>query len=131
MRVMLDTSAYSAFMRGHDAMIRIVQQVDEIFLCPVILGELLAGFFRGNQKKKNEQELERFLASPRVNIVPLDAETADRYAVILTTLFRAGTPIPTNDLWIAASAMQHGLRLVTTDHHFQKVPQVIVTYLDV
>lgn len=128
MRAMLDTSAYSAFMRGHADIHRILQQVDEICFCPIILGELLAGFSRGGHKKKNEKELERFLASPRVTLVNLDQETAERYAVILNSLWNAGTPIPTNDLWITASAMQHGLRVITTDAHFQKATQVIVDH---
>ncbi len=125
-RIMLDTSAYSAFMRGHPEVHRALQETEEIYLCPIVLGELLTGFSRGKNRKKNEKELEQFLASSRVGLVPLDEGTAERYAVILNSLWRAGTPIPTNDLWIAASAMQHGLRLVTTDAHFQKVGQVIV-----
>lgn len=70
----------------------------------------------------------QFLQSPRVSIFPLDEETAERYAVILNTLWAAGTPIPTNDLWIAATAMQYGLEIVTTDLHFQKVVQVLVRH---
>ena len=127
-RVMLDTSAYSAFMRGHGEIHRILQSAAEIYLCPIILGELLAGFTKGSHRRKNEGELEQFLSSPRVTLVDIDQGTAERYAVILDSLWKAGTPIPTNDLWIAASAMQHGLRLLTTDAHFQKVPQVIVDY---
>ncbi|HYV41735.1 MAG TPA: PIN domain-containing protein [Thermoanaerobaculia bacterium] len=64
-------------------------------------------------------ELAQFLASPRARVLGLDEETADRYAVILNSLWSAGTPIPTNDVWIAASAMQHGFRVVTADQHFQ------------
>ena len=127
-RLMLDTSAYSAFMRGHGDIHPILQHAAEIYVCPIILGELLSGFARGKHKRKNEGELEQFLSSPRVAFVDIDQGTAERYAVILDALWKAGTPIPTNDLWIAASAMQHGLRLLTTDAHFQKVPQVIVDY---
>jgi len=57
-------------------------------------------------------------------------QTAERYAVILNSLWRAGTPIPTNDIWIA-SAMEHGLRLVTTDDHYQKVPQIMIDYFPI
>ncbi len=127
-RLMLDTSAYSAFMRGHGEIHSILQHAEKIYACPIILGELLAGFTRGSHRKKNERELEQFLSSPRVSLVDIDQGTAERYAVILDALWKAGTPIPTNDLWIAASAMQHGLRLLTTDAHFQKVPQVIVDH---
>ncbi len=127
-RVMLDTSAYSAFMRGHPEVKLALQQADEISLTPVILGELLVGFMRGKRRKKNEKELQVFLASPRVNVVDVNEETAQRYAVILDSLWKAGTPIPTNDIWIAASAMQHGLRLLTRDAHYQSVTQILVDY---
>lgn len=125
-RILLDTSAYSAFMRGHSGVKSAIQTADEIYLNPIILGELLAGFIRGKYKRKNEKELDIFLSSPRVNIVELDMETSERYAVILNVLLMAGTPIPTNDIWIAASAMQYGLHVVTTDRHYQKIPQIIV-----
>jgi tRNA(fMet)-specific endonuclease VapC len=115
-------------MSGHTEVHHALQQAEEVYLCPIILGELLAGFARGKHRKRNEKELEQFILSPRVLIVNLDQETAERYALILNTLWKAGTPIPTNDQWIAASAMQHGLRLLTTDAHFQKVAQVIVDY---
>lgn len=125
MGVMLDTSAYSAFMRGHPAINEALQQADEIVLNPIIYGELLAGFRRGKHRVKNERELQTFLASSRVKVVELDEETAERYAVILNALWGAGTPIPTNDIWIAASAMQYGLPILTTDAHYQRVAQVI------
>jgi tRNA(fMet)-specific endonuclease VapC len=131
MRLLLDTSAYSAFMRGHAEISAAVQSNEEIFLNSVILGELIAGFIKGGRRRKNENELRRFLASPRVGVLNVTEETAERYAVILNSLWPAGIPIPTNDIWIAASAMEHGLRLVTTDDHYQKVPQVMIDYFPV
>lgn len=128
-RVLVDTSAYSAFMRDHPAVKLAIQRADEILLTPVVLGELLAGFTRGRQRAKNERELQAFLASPRAEVVAVDAETAARYAAIVAALWQAGTPIPTNDIWIAASAMQHGARLLTLDGHFLEVPQVMVDYI--
>ena len=127
-RLLLDTSAYSAFMRGHPEVKLALQEADEICLNPVILGELIAGFMRGKRRRKNEGELKTFLTSARTTVLDVNEETADRYAVILNSLWKAGTPIPTNDIWIAASAMQHGLHLLTTDAHYQKVTQVIVDY---
>jgi len=129
-RVLLDTSAYSAFMRGHPEVKLALQQAEEIHLTPVILGELLAGFMRGRHRKKNEAELRKFLSSPRVNIVDVDEGTAERYAVILNSLWSAGTPIPTNDIWIAASAMQHGLHILTMDAHYRQISQVLVDYFE-
>lgn len=123
---LLDTSAYSAFLRGHDELQLALQRADRIVLTPIVLGELGAGFRAGGRVKKNEAELRRFLSSPRVEVVPIDAETAERYVVILHGLRQAGTPIPTNDVWIAASAMQLGLRVLTTDVHYMRIPQIIV-----
>ena len=125
-KIVLDTSAYSAFLRGNEAVARALQEADEITLTPVILGELAAGFLLGKHEKRNRTVLREFLASPRVKIREIDEETSERYAVIFTYLREQGTPIPTNDIWIAASAMQHGLKLITTDAHYRKVPQVIV-----
>jgi tRNA(fMet)-specific endonuclease VapC len=80
------------------------------------------------RRRKNEVELRRFLGSPRVGLLDVTEETAERYAVILNGLWQAGTPIPTNDIWIAASAMEYGLNVLTTDEHYQKIPQIIVSY---
>lgn len=124
-RVLLDTSAYSAFMRGHRQVRTTVSNADEIVINPIVLGELRTGFRRGKHQRKNERELSEFLSSPLVSLVDVDSETADRYAIILGDLLEAGTPIPTNDIWIAASAMQHGLRILTTDFHYEKIPQVV------
>ena len=124
-RIILDTSAYSGFLKGNPAVQEAVETADEIFLNAVVLGELLAGFAIGRFEKKNIEILRDFTSSPRVETIPIDEETAERYAAILKDLRSRGTPIPTNDLWIAASAMQYGLKIVTTDGHFTKVTQVI------
>ena len=125
-RLLLDTSAYSAFMRGEKSVVEAVQSADEIGLTPIVLGELKAGFMRGTRQKENEAFLGRFLESPRVSIFTVDEGTSERYAVILNGLRKAGTPVPTNDLWIAASAMQHGLKVLTTDAHFGRISQIVV-----
>lgn len=111
-------------MRGHPEAIDAVQRADEISLNPVVLGELLAGFRRGKKTKENRSRLESLLDSSRVMVVAIDEETSEFYADVSNALRSAGKPIPTNDIWIAASAMQHGLRLVTADRHFEKVPLV-------
>jgi predicted nucleic acid-binding protein len=125
-RLMLDTSAYAAFMRGHPGVQTFVQQASCIVLSSVVLGELQAGFLGGTRRLKNEKELRTFLSSPRVSVAEVDHERALRYAEILFSLRCAGTPIPTNDVWIAAGAMQHGLRVLTTDSHYRRVSQVVV-----
>jgi tRNA(fMet)-specific endonuclease VapC len=127
---MLDTSAYSAFMRGQAEVKLALQRAEEIFVNPIVLGELLAGFVRGKRRQKNEGELRRFLASPRVHVLTLDGDTADRYAVIHESLWQARIRLPSNDLWIVATAMQHGLRVLTMDAQYQRVSQVIVDYIE-
>jgi tRNA(fMet)-specific endonuclease VapC len=127
-RVMLDTSAYIAFLKGHPGVKQEIQKADEINLNPIVLGELLAGFMKGKRESRNRDILEEFLGSPRERIREVDEETSERYATIFVYLRDMGTPIPTNDLWIAATAMQFGLRVVTTDWHFQKMPQIIAAF---
>jgi tRNA(fMet)-specific endonuclease VapC len=128
-RVLLDTSAYSLLMRGRKEVSALLDAADEVYLPAVVIGELLDGFKKGNSEQRNREILDRFMAVPSVMILPLDEETGERYAVILDFLRRQGSPIPTNDLWIAASAMQHGLVLITADRHFLKLPQVVTDFL--
>jgi predicted nucleic acid-binding protein len=125
-KIMLDTSAYSAFLRGNEAVKPAIREADEIYLNPIVLGELYAGFAHGGREKKNREILKEFLASPRVQVAVIDEETSERYAAIIAYLWEKGTPLPTNDLWIAATAMQYGLKLVTTDGHYRQLPQIIV-----
>jgi tRNA(fMet)-specific endonuclease VapC len=124
-RIFLDTSAYSAFKRNHPQIRYRIREASQIQLNPVVLGELRAGFLKGARLKENLAELTQFLASPRVAVVAVDEETAERYAVIFDSLRRLGVPIPTNDIWIAASAMQWGSVLLTTDPHFRAVGQIV------
>jgi predicted nucleic acid-binding protein len=125
---MLDTSAYTAFLMGNSKIKLSIQQAEEVFLNPIILGELMAGFLMGKNEKRNRAILQDFLSSPRVKIVEIDEETSERYAVIVGHLRIRGTLIPTNDIWIAASAMQQGLKVLTTDKHYLEVPQIITEY---
>ena len=108
-----------------------LQQADEISLNPVVLGELLAGFMMGKNERRNRSILQDFLSSARVNILEIDEETSIRYATIRNYLRARGTPLPTDDLWIAASAMQHGLKVLTTDKRYLAVPQIITEYQQV
>ena len=119
--ILLDTNAYTAFMRGEAQVVEVVAHADTLYLNSVVLGELLGGFAAGTREQKNRAELARFLDSPRVEVLPITAQTADSYALVYAGLRRRGQPIPTNDLWIAASALEHGAALLTRDAHFAQI----------
>jgi tRNA(fMet)-specific endonuclease VapC len=125
-RLTLDTSAYSAFKQGHGGVVSHLRRADEILLPSIVLGELLGGFEAGRQAQRNRGELERFCHSPRVRVVSIGEATAHRYAAIYASLRSRGQPIPTNDLWIAASTMEHGTELITLDRDFTHVPQILL-----
>jgi tRNA(fMet)-specific endonuclease VapC len=119
--ILLDTNAYTAFMLGAAEVVDVVAHADRLYLNSIVLGELLGGFAAGTREPTNRAELARFLDSPRVEVLPISADTADSYALIYAGLRRKGHPIPTNDLWIAASAMEHGAALLTRDAHFSHI----------
>ena len=124
MRILLDTSAYSALRRGHEGVLDLCSRSETVGMNATVIGELLRGFRKGARHRQNELGLRGFLAEPRVSLLVVDADTADCYAEISEGLRKVGRPIGANDIWIAASAMQYGLRLVTTDEHFNEVSQI-------
>jgi len=124
--LMIDTSAYSAFKRGHAEIVALMRQNRSILVPAVAIGELLAGFERATRRVQNQKELQSFLSRPRVQVTPVTEATAQRYARIYDYLRTAGRPIPTADLWIAASAMEFSAELLTLDAHFLGVPHILV-----
>jgi tRNA(fMet)-specific endonuclease VapC len=118
MRILLDTNAYSALMRGHDEVADRVRRAERVVFSTVVAGELLLGFRLGTRLKKNMAELDAFLDNPYVSVVPVTLTTADRFARIAAVLRDKGKPIPTNDIWIAAHAMETGAELLSFDGHF-------------
>lgn len=124
--LIIDTNAYSGFMRGEHRAVRALRTTHEIHLPLIVLAELLAGFAAGARPQKNREELARFMASPRVQLMKPDQKTAQHYADVFVALRKLGTPIPTNDLWIAALARQHRLPLLSFDAHFGAVPGVVL-----
>ena len=121
MKVLLDTNAYSALKRGVDAVVRHVTRAETVFLSTVVAGELLAGFRQGTRVRKNLAELDAFIDNPHVTVVPVSLVTADRFGRIAAALRAKGRPIPTNDIWIAAHAMETGADLLSFDTHFGEV----------
>jgi tRNA(fMet)-specific endonuclease VapC len=87
-------------------------------------GELRTGFLLGGRRKRNERDLDVFLDNPVVQVLPVDSETSRQYAEIVAELRKAGTPIPTNDIWIAATAARNGRTVLTCDDHFQRIGRV-------
>jgi predicted nucleic acid-binding protein len=90
----------------------------------IVLGELLAGFAYGRDRRYNENTLRRFLNKPSTGLLLLDETTASIYGDFSNSLNKQGTRIPTNDIWIAALALQHDLTLDTRDQHFQHFQHV-------
>ena len=129
-RLLVDTSAYSAWARGYEPVRAPLQRAAELLLSVVVLGELQAGFRDGRWRQENEERLRQFLSSPRVRVLGIDEETVPPYAAIHHELKRRGTPFGLNDMWIAATAYQHGLCVFTLDGDFQKIPQVLVEYVE-
>jgi tRNA(fMet)-specific endonuclease VapC len=116
--ILIDTNAYTAFMLGDAAVVEVIAHADRVCVNSIVVGELLGGFAAGTREARNRAALARFLDSPRVEFISLTAQTADSYALVYSGLRRKGQPIPTNDLWIAASALEHGTALLTRDAHF-------------
>ncbi len=123
-KILIDTNAYASFKRGDMTAIEIIRYSHFIGINTIVLGELLSGFAVGNQESLNRQELETFLKSSRVKILAVDHETAEHYADIYKELRQKGKPIPTNDLWIAATAVQYNLAVFTYDEHFKVVNEI-------
>jgi tRNA(fMet)-specific endonuclease VapC len=120
----LDTSAYSNFRRGNEEVAELLDQAALVGVPTVALGELRTGFLLGGKRRRNEVELDTFLDHPIVEVLPVDAEASRHYADIVAELRRAGTPLPTNDIWIAAIAARNGATVLTCDDHFERIARV-------
>ena len=121
LRVHLDTNAVTAFLRGRPDAVFVVERAPILMLSPIVVGELKAGFALGSRARDNLRLLDRLIESPRVSLASLDARVTDRYARIFRQLRLEGTPIPSNDLWIAACVAEEGEALFTDDLHFDRV----------
>lgn len=121
MKLLLDTNAYTGLMRGRESVVSVVSDAEQILMSAIVVGELLFGFRNGNRFEKNRQQLEHFLREPFVEFVPVGKRTCNRFGQIATQLRRKGKPIPQNDVWIAAHALETGADLVTEDTHFKYV----------
>ncbi len=127
MKILIDTSAYVAFKRNvHDA-VELIVNSEQILFSPIVLGELMFGFRNGTRFKQNMNDLDDFLQHAAVKLINIGKVSSDRYSRIASQLRRQGTPIPTNDIWIAAQTMEHGAELITSDRHFQSISGLVYT----
>ena len=124
MKILLDTNRYRDFCEGNSETLDVIQRARRVYLPFVVLAELRAGFLCGTLARRNEKSLTVFLNSPRVRVLMADEETTHHFARIFAQLRLQGTPIPVNDIWIAALAVQHDLLLFSRDQHFECLPQV-------
>lgn len=124
--ILIDTNAYAAFKKGDAEIVEIIQYAEILAFSPIVLGELLAGFDGGSKSKQNRIELQQFLESSRSKIYSLTSETAHYFSQIYNSLKLKGKPIPTNDIWIAAHALEYGCIVCTYDKHFQQIEGLMV-----
>ena len=125
-RILIDTNIYAHALLGTPEVVSVLQTATEIGISAISIGELISGFKGGSRETENREELARFLDSPRVKLYLVDEVTAEFYGDILDKLRKAGTPIPTNDIWIGGVALQNGLKLFTKDQHFEKIPGLLL-----
>ncbi len=124
MRLALDTNRYTDLCRGDRSVIETVERADQVWLPFIVVGELRAGFAVGTQGPRNEAVLRRFLLKPGVGILYADEQTTHHYASVYRQLRKQGTPIPTNDMWIAALVLENSLVLCARDTHFDALAQI-------
>lgn len=130
-RCLIDSTGYAAFKRGHRGVVASLQLASEIMVSPIVLGELHAAILKGERAERHLAELNRFLDSPRVTLMTLSDETAERYGTIAYSLRLMETPVPTHHIWIAAGAMQFGAKVLTTDRFFLQISQIMVDFHEV
>jgi tRNA(fMet)-specific endonuclease VapC len=124
-RVALDTNRYVDLCKGAEETVALLEEAEAIMVPFVVLGELRAGFAHGRREAENERTLRRFLLKEGVRVLFADDQTTHYYATVFRQLRKQGTPIPTNDMWLAALVLQHNLFLHARDRHFDHLPQLV------
>jgi len=120
-QILLDTNAFVRFLAGDERVLASLAGADRVYMSVFVLGELNAGFRAGKKGRENRRILESFLEKPSVAVLEATRETAEIFGIVKDSLRKAGKPIPVNDVWIAAHALETGSVLVTYDGHFQAV----------
>jgi tRNA(fMet)-specific endonuclease VapC len=127
-RVLLDTNVVIALFAGVPTIVKRIEECSEAYIPVTVLGELYHGALQSVRQQENLARL-RELAT-RHAVLPCVVETARRYGRVRTMLAAKGRPIPENDIWIAALAMQHELTLLTRDRHFREIEDLTLDLLD-
>lgn len=120
-RLILDTSAYSHFRAGHDEVLDALARAERVLIPVTVLGELELAFEWGSRARENRRALETYLEEPFVDVLPVTHAVARQYGRVFAALRRAGTPLPVNDIWIAAATLDCGGTLLTFDRDFGRV----------
>ncbi len=120
-RLLIDTNAYAALLRGDGRVADELARSEAVLLSPIVVGELYDGFRNRTHQKENREIFDRFRGKPRTLCVPITDATAEWFAEIKRMLRAKGKPIPTNDIWIAASCLEHGAHLLSFDAHFGEI----------
>lgn len=125
MKIALDTNRYVDLCKGVVETVTLLEEAESVVLPFVVVAELRAGFAHGRRQAENEQTLRRFLLKDGVQVLFADDQTTHHYAALFRQLRKQGTPIPTNDMWLAAVVLQHNLVLHDRDKHFDRLPQLV------
>lgn len=126
MTALLDTNAYTAMMRGDNAIIRALSETDRILMSVIVIGELEYGFRHGQRYGDNRAHLDEWLAETYVDFATVTRNTTIKYGQVSSMLRSNGQKIPTNDTWIAAHALEYGATLWTRDKHFDYIEMLDV-----
>ncbi len=125
-KILLDTNAYTYLLTGDQRVLDVLGAAETVYMSVFVLGELYSGFFGGSKEKENKSILGRFLEKPSVKILNATDETAAIFGMIKNNLRSKGTPLPINDVWIAAHGMETGATVITFDPHFKRVSGLIL-----
>jgi len=123
-KIIIDTNAYTRFLTGDEDVLDVIAAAETTYLSIFVLGELYAGFAGGTKESKNKDVLRQFLLKPTVKILNATSETAEVFGFVKSNLRMAGTPVPINDVWIAAHGIETGSTIITYDTHFKKIAGV-------
>ena len=130
-KILLDTNAYSNLLRGDENILDALSKAAIAHISVIVIGELLSGFKGGAKEAYNKKLLQGFLGKPTVIVLDVTIETSEIFAEIKNVLKTSGTPIPINDVWIAAHAMETGSVLITNDEHFKRIPGIRIFSSDI